>query len=283
MHELPEAGAMGSQEHIRRRTVTGAGYREQVALNQSRFAEIAQSYAGGQARRLDGELLAEMIRPLGVEHVLDVATGTAAAAAVVAKSGVRKRVVGLDSSAAMLRQARASGVGSVQLVVGLVEELPFADGAFDLVLCTRALHHIDRPELAVAEMARVVRPGGHIVVADNVTGYTGAVHEQVEAIQRVRDPGHASTLAEHELVGLLRANLLEVVECHRTTSYRPLAQWLADGGTGSADATEIRRRLAALGPLTEPEFGTSFVVEDGVIVGLRQAMSWLRADRSNAL
>ncbi|WP_280464855.1 hypothetical protein [Nocardia brasiliensis] len=41
--------------------------------------------------------------------------------------------------------------------------------------------------------------------------------------------------------------------------------------------------MAALGPLAEPEFGTSFVVEDGVIVGLRQAMSWLRADRSNAL
>lgn len=274
---------MGSREHIRRRTATGAGYRDQVSLNQSRFAEIAQSYAGGQARRLDGELLAEIIRPLGVEHVLDVATGTAAAAAVVAKSGVRKRIVGVDSSAAMLRQARASGVDSVQLVVGLVEELPFADGAFDLVMCTRALHHIKRPELAVAEMARVVRPGGHVVVADNVTGYTGALHERVEQIQRMRDPGHSSTLNEQELVELLRGNALEVVECHRTSSFRPLDQWLDDGGTDPVSAAEIRRRLAALGSAGEVEFGSGFVRDDGVVVGLRQAMSWIRADRSNAL
>ncbi|MFI9504670.1 class I SAM-dependent methyltransferase [Nocardia sp. NPDC052566] len=260
--------------------VSGDGFRDQVARNRSRFATIARSYAEGQGRRLDVELLAEMIRPLTVEHVLDVATGTAAAAAVAAKVSGCTRIVGVDSSAAMLEQARANdGVGSVRLIVALIEELPFADGAFDLVLCTRALHHVKRPDLAVAEMARVVRPGGHIIVADNVTGFSGDTHERVEEIQRVRDPGHASTLSEHQIIDLLCDNALDVVECHRTTSYRPLDQWLEDGGAGAVEAAEVRRRLAALGRIDNGSFGTGFVARAGEVVGLRQAMSWIRAQR----
>ncbi|MBF6327723.1 class I SAM-dependent methyltransferase [Nocardia transvalensis] len=257
------------------------GYREQVSRNRLRFATIAQSYAEGQGRRLDAELLARMIRPLNVEHVLDVATGTAAAAAVAAQAGPRTTIVGVDSSVEMLRQARAGGGGSaVRLVVALVEELPFAAGAFDLVMCTRALHHIQRPDIAVAEMARVVRPGGHLIVADNVTGLSGDAHSRVEEIQRVRDPGHASTLSESRIVELLRDNSLEVVECHRTTSYRPLQQWLDDGGAGPQEAAEVRRKVKALGPIDDGgSFGTTFVAEAGEVVGLRQAMSWIRAER----
>lgn len=270
---------MGSNEYAPDPESTGESYRAQVSRNRSRFAAIAQSYATGQARRLDAQLLAELIRPLAVERILDVATGTAAAATVAATvSG--GTVIGVDSSAAMLAQARA-GAGPVRLAVAIIEELPFADAIFDLVLCTRALHHVRHPDLAVAEMARVVRSGGHIIVADNVTGYSGGVHDQVEQIQRLRDPGHASTLAENRIIELLRENSLDVVECHRTTSYRPLGEWLGDGGAGAAEAAEIRRRLAALGDDLDSgdTFGSTFVTEAGEAVGLRQAMSWIRAQR----
>ncbi|MFC9439320.1 class I SAM-dependent methyltransferase [Nocardia sp. NPDC057030] len=258
------------------------GYREQVSRNQLRFATIAQAYAGGQARRLDVELLAEMIRPLAFERALDVATGTAAAAAVAAKVGVRAQIVGVDSSAQMLEQARVNdGVSGVQLVVALVEELPFADATFDLVLCTRALHHVKRPGLVVAEMARVVRPGGHVIIADNVTGLTGATHAHFEELQRLRDPGHACTLTERQLIDLLLDNSLDIVEGHRTTSFRPLDEWLDDGGAGAREAAEIRRQLSALGPMTDDgTFGTTVVTESGEVTGLRQAMSWIKTQRT---
>ncbi|MEU7138788.1 class I SAM-dependent methyltransferase [Nocardia sp. NPDC046473] len=261
------------------------GYRAQVSRNQLRFATIAQSYASGQARRLDGELLAEMLRPLAFERVLDVATGTGAAAAVAAKVGVRATIVGVDSSVEMLRQARANADGrQANLVVALIEELPFPDGTFDLVMCTRALHHVERPDIVVAEMARVVRPGGQVIVADNVTGLSGAAHDRFEEIQRVRDPGHATTLSESQLIELLRANALDVAECHRTTSFRPLDEWLDDGGAGAAEAGEIRRQLLALGQIDDGDtFGTSVVTEAGEVRGLRQAMSWIRAERSGAI
>ncbi|PXX55587.1 methyltransferase family protein [Nocardia tenerifensis] len=258
------------------------GYREQVSRNQVRFGAIAQSYAGGQARRLQADLLAELIRSLDFERALDMATGTGAAAAVVAKAGAGATIVGVDSSIDMLRQARAE-VSGVRLVVGLAEELPFADGAFDLVLCTRALHQVEHPGLVVAEMARVLGPFGHVIVADNVTGLSGAAHEEFERIQRVRDPGHATTLRENQIVELLRGNGLDMVECRRTTSFRPLDQWLDDGGAGPAEAAEVRRRFAALGRVDDDGFGTNVVVEDGEITGLRQAMSWIRARRSGQI
>ncbi|RDI65545.1 methyltransferase family protein [Nocardia pseudobrasiliensis] len=257
------------------------GYREQVSRNRLRFKTIARTYADGQGRRLDGELLAELIRPVRFEFVLDVATGTGAAAAVAAKVGAGAKIIGVDSSAEMLVQARAAGVLPV---VGIVEELPFADGAFDLVLCTRALHHVRHPAVAVAELARVVRPGGHLVVADNVTGLSGAAHERVETIQRLRDPGHSSTLTEDRIVELLQINSLDVLECRRTTSYRPLAQWLADGGAGAQESAEVRRHVAALEPSDdEGVFGTNFVTEAGEVAGLRQAMSWIKAQKRNGL
>ncbi|WP_433656194.1 class I SAM-dependent methyltransferase [Nocardia sp. CA-128927] len=259
------------------------GYREQVSRNQLRFATIAQSYAGGQARRLDVDLLAEIIRPLDFDRALDVATGTAAAAAVAAKVGVRSKIVGVDSSIEMLRQARAnSDLRAVQLIVALVEELPFPDGTFDLVMCTRALHHVKRPDIVVAEMARVVRPFGHVIVADNVTGLSGAAHDRFEEIQRLRDPGHNSTLSESQIIELLRSNSLDVVECHRTTSFRPLDEWLGDGGTGAREAAEVRRQLLPLGQIDDGVFGTSVVTQGGEVRGIQQAMSWIRADRSSA-
>ncbi|MFE9576363.1 class I SAM-dependent methyltransferase [Nocardia sp. NPDC006044] len=258
------------------------GYREQVSRNQLRFATIAQAYAGGQARRLDVELLAQMIRPLTFECALDVATGTAAAAAVVADVGVRAKVVGVDSSVQMLEQARArDGVNGVRLVVAMVEELPFADRTFDLVLCTRALHHVRRPDLVVAEMARVVRPGGHVIIADNVTGLSGAAHTRFEDLQRLRDPGHACTLTERQLIDLLLDNSLDIVEGHRTTSFRPLDEWLDDGGAGAREAAEIRRQLPAFGQMADDgSFGTTVVVESGEVTGLRQAMSWIKTQRT---
>src|SRR3954447_12294048 len=63
--------------------VTG-DYREQIWRNRSEFGKIAQSYGGGQAKRLDAELLSAMARPLRAGRVLDIATGTGAAAAPVA-------------------------------------------------------------------------------------------------------------------------------------------------------------------------------------------------------
>jgi demethylmenaquinone methyltransferase / 2-methoxy-6-polyprenyl-1,4-benzoquinol methylase len=100
------------------------------------------------------------------DRVLDVATGTAAVAIGLARRH-GCRVVGLDQSPEMLAEGRArverAGLGDrIELVEGRAEQLPFADGSFDALTFTYLLRYVDDPAAAIAELARVVRPGGTI-------------------------------------------------------------------------------------------------------------------------
>jgi ubiquinone/menaquinone biosynthesis C-methylase UbiE len=103
-------------------------------------------------------------------HLLDVGCGTGddvrTLAQMVGKTG---RVVGVDSSETMLQEARqrADGTGlSIEFRVGNAQQLDFADNTFDGCRAERTFQHLDNPRQALAEMIRVTRPGGRIVVLD---------------------------------------------------------------------------------------------------------------------
>jgi demethylmenaquinone methyltransferase / 2-methoxy-6-polyprenyl-1,4-benzoquinol methylase len=100
------------------------------------------------------------------DEVLDVATGTSAVAIELVKQH-GCRVVGLDQSSEMLAMAgvriEQAGVGDrIQLVEAGAEELPFPDRSFDALTFTYLLRYVDDPAATLAELARVVRPGGVI-------------------------------------------------------------------------------------------------------------------------
>jgi len=97
-------------------------------------------------------------------HVLDVATGTGLVAEALLGRGFR--VTGLDQSPGMLAHARARFGGRVDLVEGSADELPFADASFDHLTFTYLLRYVDDPGATVAELARVVRPGGTIAMVE---------------------------------------------------------------------------------------------------------------------
>jgi 2-polyprenyl-3-methyl-5-hydroxy-6-metoxy-1,4-benzoquinol methylase len=98
--------------------------------------------------------------------ILDIGTGTGAMLPVFAAAA--ETVVALDNSEAMLARARAlcrtEGLENVQFCNADVGDIPFADALFDACNCSMVLHHVVQPEAALAEMARVVRPGGHLMV-----------------------------------------------------------------------------------------------------------------------
>ncbi len=101
------------------------------------------------------------------QRVLDVATGTGlVASALVRRYGVE--VVGLDQSPQMLARARARLERSpalaqrITLTLGQAERLPFDDGEFDHLTFTYLLRYVEDPAATVAELARVVAPGGRI-------------------------------------------------------------------------------------------------------------------------
>lgn len=97
---------------------------------------------------------------------LDVCCGTGDVALVLARRGAR--VTGLDFSEAMLAVARqrAAGHGNIELVQGDALQLPFADGAFEVVTISYGLRNLSDVEGGLREMWRVLRPGGRLLILD---------------------------------------------------------------------------------------------------------------------
>lgn len=122
---------------------------------------------GALTERLEHGLVFEIAGRLDGLRVLDVGTGDGAFAMAAAGRGAL--VTGVDPDPAMLAaaaaRARAMGV-DLQLGDGLVERLPFADGAVDLVFAVTVLCFVADADAAVREMARVLRPGGRLVLGE---------------------------------------------------------------------------------------------------------------------
>lgn len=186
--------------------------------------------------------------PLGPEDVvLDVAAGTGHAARQLAATA--RAVVALDATEAMLGQgqarARAEGRDNVVFMRGDAANLPFLDGSFDIVVSRFAVHHFERPEDVVAEMARCTRPGGHVALVDLVADDDPAAAEEQNRLERLRDPSHARMLAAIEIQALLTEAGLEAVDVATRPLERPLAPWLEQAQTPAQAAGEVRAALEA--------------------------------------
>ena len=134
--------------------------------------------------------------------LLDVGCGTGVFAARARAIFPEVKVWGVDLVSAMIRMGRERWRmhgGDFAPVQGDSERLPFSDGAFDVVTCANSFHHYPHQERAVAEMRRVLKPGGRLMLLDGhhdslwgwfiydicVAGVEGAVHHA--SAGRVRD------------------------------------------------------------------------------------------------
>jgi ubiquinone/menaquinone biosynthesis C-methylase UbiE len=152
------------------------------------------------------DLLVAAAAPLAGDVSLDVACGPGSV--VCAFAGHVRRATGLDATEAMLVEARrlaaAKGINNVEWHRGDVYALPFADGAFDIVSCRYTFHHLEAPAKALAEMMRVCRPGGRIVVCDALAYDDPARAAALNAMERHRDPSTVEFRPLGFLLGLFR-------------------------------------------------------------------------------
>ena len=210
-------------------------------MSGSRFDRTADSYAEA-ARRRNWDNLVAWCEPQPGDQVLDVAGGTGALAEALA--GRVAEVTVSDISEPMLAHVAAPA----RAVVARAEQLPFPDHSFDLVACVRALHHVDSPTRALDEMARVVRPGGRIVIEDFLADPDPDRARRWEEIERLRDTGHRRLVAAGEVRSRLLAKGLAVDAEEQWVEDRTVASWLRLAACEGEAAKRVRELVGG------PEF-----------------------------
>jgi ubiquinone/menaquinone biosynthesis C-methylase UbiE len=213
--------------------------RERFARTAERVAELQDA----RAAALEEDIL-RFVAPSGDERALDSGTGSGALAFALAPH-VRE-VVGVDLVPELLEQARkrAEQVPNVSFVEGDATKLPFDYGAFDLAGTLRTLHHIARPELAVAELVRVTRPRGRVLVIDQIAPVDPVAAAELNRFERARDPSHTRALADVDMRGLFESNDLVLIRAEYEREPRELDPYLDLAGCEGED----RQRAENLAP-----------------------------------
>lgn len=213
-------------------------------MPEDRFARTADRVAARQDER--AAALAEEVHafllPRGDESAIDVGTGAGALAFALAP--IVREVVGVDRVPELLERARERAPANVTFVEADAEHVPFDDFSFDLAATLRTLHHVPRPEVVLAELVRVTRAGGALLVIDQIAPVDPLAALAVDRFERARDPGHTRLLPDIDLRQLFEANGLVLVRDRRETERRALDAYL-----DLADCEgEARERTIALAP-----------------------------------
>jgi len=213
---------------------------------QERFGKTADRIAALQDARAD-ELEAKVVRfvvPGGDERALD--SGSGAGALAFALAAHVREVVAVDLVPELLEQGRKRGeqFPNVTFVEGDATALPFEPYSFDLAGSLRTLHHIARPELAVAELARVTRPGGRVLVVDQIAPVDPVAAAELNAFERARDSSHARALADIDLRHFFESNELVLLRNAYTLEPRDLGPYIDLAGCEG----EARERAESLAP-----------------------------------
>jgi ubiquinone/menaquinone biosynthesis C-methylase UbiE len=131
-------------------------------------------------------------------------------------AGRTGRATGVDPAPSMVALAaeRSEGAGTT-FACAVAEELPFADGSFDRALASMTVHHWADPARGLAEVARILRPGGRLVIADMLAP------APIRALLRAFGRPHAGLATGEFGEALRRAGFVEV-----RTRPSPVSRWL---------------------------------------------------------
>jgi len=188
------------------------------------WSERAEAYRTSEAHREGPDLDLIVEWAAGAHTALDVATGGGHVARRLREAGLK--VVTTDAAPGMEPDVVARG-----------EELPFADGSFDLVVSRLGAHHFGDVRAALREMARVA--GRTVILVDNT--FDG---EALEEAERVRDPSHVRCLSESEWRGLFGEVGLVVEDARSLPMRIEFEPWLARAGCTGKDAERVSELAA---------------------------------------
>ena len=219
--------------------------------------------------------------PLHQEHtVLDVAAGSGLVS--MALSDRVKSITAMDMTREMMQQGKAlvnqKSLTNIEFVKGFAEALPFADGAFDVVITRYSFHHFLDPQIALAEMVRVCTSGGMVVVMDLVSPPEPQLAQEYNRIEQLRDPSHTRALTFEELVGSFEAHSLDIHDSWVQSHEMDLQDWMDFSVTpGSVQTSIIKQMTSEIEDQAVLSGFTPFMKEDrikfrhqiGTVVGIK--------------
>jgi len=156
-----------------------------------------------------------------------------------------RKAIGADLTPAMVEKARAEaardGIANIEFVCADIYALPFADGAAGIVSCGYAFHHMTDPARALAEMARVLQPGGRLAITDIIVP-EGCDEAFQNAVERVRDPSHTNTQSAANFHALIRNLGLCVVSENIHDNWHDFDVWMGNACKPPGDPDYVQTR-----------------------------------------
>lgn len=246
---------------------------------EAQFSAAAAAYATSTVHvggpDLDAMLAA--VRPTGVERILDLGCGAGHTALFFAPHVAE--VHALDLSEAMLEQGRRlaaeRGTGNLHWHRGEAESLRFADASFDAVTSRQSAHHYEDLEHSLAEIARVLKPGGRLVVVDSVAPENHAGDTFLNTFEILRDPTHVRDHRVSDWCRMLEAAGLRAETGPRWWLDMDFEDWVRRSATPD-DAVAALRGFVRRAPedvrrpfFPDPEGCTRVRLEAALVVGRR--------------
>src|SRR6516165_9379308 len=198
----------------------------------------------------DQKFIAFMISVSGVgktDHVVELACGSGTTTLAFAERC--GRAIGIDVAEEPLQLARRAAVerslGNVDFILSEVERLSFADDTFNGALCRFSFHHFVNPARVFAELARVVAPGGWMVIADLVASEDPAKAELHNQMERLCDPTHCRALPISEFERMFAGHGFRTALKVERDARLTLDDWIRFGGASPENALKLRELAAA--------------------------------------